>query len=288
MLCVAIVGLAMPAARAAEPQQGFAPDFDVSANYSFSTNGDLEQGAKVGEVEVKHTDIEVGMSFRLLEEWRFRTGVFASTSDLEFTGTVPLPDKLEAAGLSLSATKFFGGEAANNWRATLVVRPGVFSDGTGSSSDGFNAPVILSVGKRYSPTLAWDLGARFDPNSKNEILPVFGVRWDFHPDWMLSVGFPRTEVTYKLASNWILKGGLRFQGGTYHVGTALAPGLGDTYLEYREIRVGGGFEWKLSDSLSVNLDGGMVADRRFDYFDRDYELKGKSAAYLSIGISARF
>lgn len=288
LLCLAVAALTMPTAKAAEPPRGASADFDVSTNYSFSSNGDLERGAKVGEVKVKHADLEAGMSFRPSEEWRFRTGVFASTSDLEFTGAVPLPDKLKAVGLSLSATKFFGGEAANSWRATLVVRPGVFSDGTGSSSDGFNAPVILSVGKRYSPTLTWDLGVRFDADSKNEILPVFGVRWDFHPDWMLSVGFPRTEVTYKLAPNWTLKGGLRFQGGTYHVGTALAPGLGDTYLEYREIRVGGGFEWKLSDSISVNLDGGVVADRRFDYFERGYELKGNSATYLSIGISARF
>lgn len=285
---IALVGLIAPAVNAAQPQQGFSPDFDVSANYSFSSNGDLEHGTKVGEVEVKHADIEAGMTFRLFEGWRFRTGVFANTSDLELTGAVPLPDQLEGMGLSLSATKFFGGEASDGWRTTLIVRPGVFSDGSGSSSDGFNVPGILTVGKRYSPTLAWDVGIRFDPTSKNEVLPMFGVRWDFHPDWMLSVGFPRTEVTYKLASNWTLKGGLRFQGGTYHVETALAPGLGDTYLEYREIRVGAGFEWRINDSFSVNLDGGLVADRRFDYFERDYELKGDSAAYLSIGISTRF
>ncbi|OAM88970.1 DUF6268 family outer membrane beta-barrel protein [Termitidicoccus mucosus] len=288
LLCVAIGGLAIPAAKAAEPQQGFSPDFDVTAKYSFSTNEDLERGAKVGEVEVSHVEVEAGMSFRLFEGWRFRTGVFASRSDLELTGVVPLPDQLEAVGLSLSATKFFGGEDEDNWRATLIIRPGIFWDGSGSSSDGFNASTLLSVGKRYSPTLAWDVGVRFYPDSKDEVLPVFGVRWDFHPDWMLSVGFPRTEVTYKLAPNWTLKGGLRFQGGTYHVGTALAPGLGDTYLEYREMRVGGGFEWRINDSLSVNLDGGLVVDRRFDYFDRGYELKGDSTAYFSIGISARF
>ncbi|MFA6286280.1 MAG: DUF6268 family outer membrane beta-barrel protein [Opitutaceae bacterium] len=288
LLCVATIGLVMPVAKAAEPQPGFSPDFDVSANYSASTNGDLERGAKVGEIEVKRAEIEAGMSFRLFEEWRFRTGVFANTTDLELTGAVPLPDKLESFGLSLSATKFFGGEDENNWRATLVVRPGVSSDGSGSSSDGFSAPVIVSVGKRYSPTLAWDLGVRFDPNSNNEVFPVFGVRWDFLPDWMLSVGLPRTEVTYQLTEKWTLKGGLRFQGGTYHVGTALAPGLGDTFLEYREIRAGGGFEWKLSDSLSLNLDGGMVVDRRFDYFERGYELKGASTAYLSVGLSTRF
>lgn len=289
LVCAALVSLVAPALNAAEPPQGFSPDYDVAANYSFSTNGDLERGTKVGEVEVKHADIEAGMTFRSFEGWRFRTGVFANTSDIELTGAIPLPDQLEATGLSLSATKFFGGEAPDNWRATLILRPGVFSDGSGSSSDGFNVPGILTIGKRSSPTLSWDAGVRFDPTSKNEILPMFGVRWDFHPDWMLSVGFPRTEVTYKLAPNWTLKGGLRFQGGTYHVETALAPGLGDTYLEYREIRVGAGFEWKLSDSLSVNLDGGMVADRRFDYFERGYELKGgDSAAYLSIGLSARF
>jgi hypothetical protein len=284
----AFVGLVAPAVNAAEPPQGFSADYDVSASYSFSTKGDLERGSKVGEVEVKHAGIEAGMSFRLREGWRFRTGVFVNTSKLELTGAVPLPEQFEATGFSLSATKFFGGEAANNWRTTLILRPGVFSDGSGSSSEGFSVPGVLTIGKSYSPTLSWDAGVRFDSTSKNEILPMFGVRWDFHPDWNLSVGFPRTEVAYKLAPRWTLKGGLRFQGGTYHVATALAPGLGDTFLEYREIRVGGGFEWKLSDSFLLNLDGGVVADRRFDYFERGFEVKGDSTAYFAIGISARF
>lgn len=288
ILCLSMAELYVPAAESAAPEKGSSPSFDVSANFSFSSNGDLERGAEIGEVEVKHADIESGMTFRLFQEWRFRTGIFGSLTDLDHAGTVPLPDRLETAGLSLSATKFFGGEDANSWRATLVLRPGFFSEELGSSGSAFNVPGFLSIGKRISPRLAWDAGVRFDFKSQYEVIPMLGVVWDFHRDWTLSAGFPRTEIAYKLTPALTLKGGLRFQGGTYHIETAPAPGLGDTYLEYREIRVGGGFEWRINNSLSVTFDGGLVVDRRFDYFDRDYEMKGDSAAYLTIGITARF
>lgn len=287
-----ISGLAMPAANAVQPPTDSSPEFDLSTNASFSTGGDLERdgvAGVVGEVEVARFEFEAGIGFRHGEEWRFRVGAYAHATELEFNDTaVPLPDTLDSYGLSLAATKFFGGPAAEQWRATLMLRPGVSSDSSGSSDDGFNVPVIMTLGNRVGRTFSWDVGFRFDANSDDELLPVIGVQWDFRPEWKLSVGFPRTEVSYRLAERWTLKGGLRYQAGTYHVETALAPGLDDTYLEYREIRVGGGVEWRLNDTFTMHLDGGLVADRSFDYFERDYELQGDSAAYFSFGLSARF
>jgi hypothetical protein len=69
---------------------------------------------------------------------------------------------------------------------------------------------------------------------------------------------------------------------------ALAPGLGDTRLEYREFRLGGGFDYKLSTNLSAQVDAGAVVDRRFDYYNRSYTLDGKDAAYVSLGLTAKF
>jgi hypothetical protein len=36
------------------------------------------------------------------------------------------------------------------------------------------------------------------------------------------------------------------------------------------------------------IDAGYVADRKFDYFDRDYILNGEPAAYGSIALRAAF
>ena len=120
------------------------------------------------------------------------------------------------------------------------------------------------------------------------MLPILGARWDFAPAWTLAFGFPQTGISYQASSALTLKAGARFQGGTYHVSTARAAGLGDTWLEYRDIRLGAGFDYQIGKILTASLDGGVVIDRKFDYFDRNYDLDGKSVGYFTVSLRARF
>lgn len=271
---------------AQDAHRDIAASYDLSANYSFSPGSDLESGG--GEIEVQSFNFEAGAVIPLFEQWRIRAGIFTNKSDFDYTGLVTLPDELQAMGLSLSATKFFGDEGDNVWRTTFLLRPGSFSDSSGASGASFNAPGLLTFGKRISPTLSWDLGVRFDFRGEDEILPVLGLKWDFRPDWSLSLGLPKTEITYQMSENWTLNAGIRFQGGTYYIADVSDARLRDSYLDYREIRAGLGIEWNVTDSFSVNLDGGVVVDRQLDYFEKGSEVEGDSAGYFSFGLKSRF
>jgi hypothetical protein len=66
------------------------------------------------------------------------------------------------------------------------------------------------------------------------------------------------------------------------------PRLANTYLDYRELRVGVGGDFKLSETLSLSIDAGVMTDRRFEYYDRNYTLNGDPAAFVTLGISGRF
>jgi long-subunit fatty acid transport protein len=121
-----------------------------------------------------------------------------------------------------------------------------------------------------------------------KVIPMLGFRWTFAPSWELAVGFPRTGVSYTFSDVLSLSAGVSMQGGTYHISKAPAAGLGNTYLDYREFRAGLGAEYRMSKNLSVVVDGGMVLDREFDYYDRNVKLDGKSASYGRFSLKYQF
>jgi hypothetical protein len=147
---------------------------------------------------------------------------------------------------------------------------------------------IVMIGKEVSSTLSWNVGVAGMTRGDMKVFPVLGLRWSFAPDWDLEVGFPNTGVSYKVNEALTLNAGARFQGGTYYISKAPAAGLGDTYLEYQEIRLGLSAEYQISKNLSVVVDGGMTADRSYDYYDRNLKLDGKSAGYGSFSLKYQF
>jgi hypothetical protein len=201
---------------------------------------------------------------------------------------VPLPDRLEGVSFNVGAFKDLTKEFGPGWSVMGMLRPGFFADSTHFSGKSFNLSAMLSVGRKVSPDFSWNLGVGASLRSQNKVLPVSGVRWNFAPDWTLAVGFPRTGVTYKVSEALRLNAGLMFQGGSYYVATARGPGLGNTYLEYREFRVGSGIDWKIEKNLSVSLDAGAAVSRKFNYYDRSYQLDGKSVGFATVAAHFRF
>lgn len=261
---------------------------DVTVTSSFSSGSDLERGGKLGEATIRQYGVTYGTSFRIDDDLRLIGGAFGNWTDLDLSGTAPLPDRLSVVGLTLGATRSLREWIGPDWRATILLRPNFSADSSSLSGDGFNVPLILSVGHRASATFAWDLGLTINPEGRYAVLPLAGVRWDFAPGWTASVGFPQTGIAYEFSRALTFNAGARFQGGTYHVARSRGPVAGDTWLEYREVRLGAGFDYRFSPALSVTVDAGAVLDRRFDYFDRDYKIDGKSAAYVTLALRARF
>lgn len=261
---------------------------DVTVTSSFSSGSDLERDGKLGEATIRQYGVTYGTSFRIDDDLRLIGGAFGNWTDLDLSGTAPLPDRLSVVGLTLGATRSLREWIGPDWRATVLLRPNLSADSSSLSGNGFNVPMILSVGHRASATFSWDLGLTIDPEGRYAVLPLAGMRWDFAPGWTASVGFPQTGVAYHFSRALTFNAGARFQGGTYHVARSRGPVAGDTWLEYREVRLGAGFDYRFSPALSVTVDAGAVLDRRFDYFDRDYKIDGKSAAYVTLALRARF
>lgn len=261
---------------------------DVSASYSFSSDADIEKSGKLGSVEISHYEFAASASLPAPRTWRLSSEISWSRDEFDLTGPVPLPEELESIGLNFMAMKDLSLEIGPGWSAMAMLNPGFSSDSGEISADSFNLLMIVAIGKEVSPNLSWNLGVVGMTRGQTKVLPMIGVDWSFAPDWKLSVGFPRTAVYYQFNEALSLNAGVTFHGGTYYISEAPAAGLGDTYLDYQEIRAGFGAEYQISKRFSVVIDGGMTIERSFDYYDRNVELDGKSAAYGRLGVRCQF
>ena len=261
---------------------------DVSATYSFSTEGDVERDGVVGTVEASHYGVSVSASLPAPDTWMLSSEFSWKRHEFDLTGTIPLPDELDEFGINFMAMKDLSHEIGEGWSAMAMLSPSFASDSSDFSGDSLSLFGMLAIGKEVSPNFSWNVGIVGMTRGDMKVLPMLGVHWSFAPDWSLDLGFPETGISYQVSEALRLSLKASFEGGTYYVSEAPAPGFGDTYLDYQEIRFGLGVDYQISDKLSIVVEGGMVIDRTFDYYEEDIEFEGESAAYGRLSLRYQF
>jgi len=287
---VACLAAAFASPAWAQPAgRGPASSINLTFSHSAESDADLPGRPAAGKLSVDAWSVS-GKTTRML-----RPGVFASAGgtwerfEVDATSALPVPKKLQSAALNLAGAMALDGD----WMVSLTVSPGFYAAGSSPGMDGFNAPGLLLGTRKISPTFSVAVGLRFDAFSDNSILPIAGFRWQPAPEWTVSLGAPRTEVVYKIREGVELFGGGSMEGGGFAIDDPQLRSSGtislrDTYVDYREIRAGGGVRWALAETVSLEIEGGWVVDRRFDYYERSLEVKTDGASFWHVGLSTRF
>ncbi len=287
---VACLAAAFASPAWAQPAgRGPASSINLTFSHSAESDADLPGRPAVGKLSVDAWSVS-GKTTRML-----RPGVFVSAGgtwerfEVDATSALPVPKKLQSAALNLAGAMALNGD----WMVSLTVSPGFYAAGSSPGMDGFNAPGLLLGTRKISPTFSVAVGLRFDAFSDNSILPIAGFRWQPAPEWTVSLGAPRTEVVYKIREGVELFGGGSMEGGGFAIDDPQLRSSGtislrDTYVDYREIRAGGGVRWALAETVSLEIEGGWVVDRRFDYYERSLEVKTDGASFWHVGLSTRF
>jgi hypothetical protein len=260
-----------------------------SFGYGYSSKGDLERSGPAGDVAVQRVDLSISGRRPTAGGLMLVYGFNFTSNELETSPGTPLPERLAELSLNLGAIRRFNPE----WAVSAFARPGFYGDFT-EIGDSLNLPMLAVANYTRSKELTWTFGLNVNPMADNPVLPVAGVRWQFAPAWTFNLGFPQAGFVYQASPKATWRAGVSFQGGSFRISDNLgvpAPGvdrLANTLLDYREVRVGLGADLTLSAGFVLVLDAGMVTDRKFDYFDRDYQLNGEPAAYGSIALRAAF
>lgn len=259
-------------------------------SYGHTARGDLSDASVRGTVEVRHFDFSVTGRTALSQGTVLLHGLAYARNRFAVSGAALLPEAVEEITVSLGVQQVLSAR----WFIAAYLRPGFYGDGLSFDRRTFNAPLLATAFYTVDRDLSWIFGFSANAAADNPFIPVAGVRWKFAPDWTLNIGFPRAGLSYRAGENLLLHAGATVQGGGYRLTTALGspgvgrPALGRTWLEYREIRLGLGAEYNLSPRIALTADAGWTVDQRFDYFDRDYKLKGESVPYFALGLKGRF
>lgn len=282
------------AAPAPEPQ-------DTSAGFSFSSSYSLTgktkmkaEGNGVGKVDLQNYSFEA--SQKVLPQFTVGVGYEHTKigTDTEADTKAALPDNLR----SLSLKMVYFRQLNSDWSMVVMGSP-EWNTAQGSvfDSDGLGFSTGVQFSKRVSPTFSYSLGLGYNSQAKGslKVLPIAGLSWSPAPDWTLSVGFPRTGVTYRFTKELSLSLQAEGTGGSYYVkddplpSASGKPSLADTHLQFYDIRAGLALNYTVDKSTSLSLSVGEVLARRFDYHDRDYELKSRNMApYFSVSANFGF
>jgi hypothetical protein len=243
-----------------------------------------------GSVSVAHYELAVGGRFAAGPSGFGLLGLNYRTYQIDATGSVPVPQSLN----EISATLGLQRRLSPTWSVLAVLKPGLYGDFEQINGDSFNAPLLALANYSVRPGLTWTFGLNVSAIGENPVLPAIGVSWRFAPELTFNLAYPRTDVTWQVSQALATSIGIRFEGGSYRVTDTLGVPqagvrrLANTYVGLTEIRVGAGLRYNFNRSLRLDVEAGVMTDRKFDYYDRDYTLNGDAGTFASVSLNNLF
>jgi len=281
------LGAATASAQPAERGGGF----ELTARYSHTTSSDLNDAGPAAEVGVDSFNLGLRARAPLAERTQLLYGLGWDRHELDRSGATWLPATLKSLAAPVGVSHTFD----HKWRLLVTATPRIAGADGSLSTARFDLPVLALASYVQSPELTWSFGLRYGARSEIAVLPIAGVAWRFAPEWELKVGWPESGVSWRATEQLTLRAVATINGGDFRLGDdprvlaeRVGPSLANTWLEYREIRVGLAAEYAVSHALSVRAELGQVVDQRFEYIDRGVKLNGESPLYFGVGVVGRF
>lgn len=297
LLCLATISLASVAlaqeayketrtvASAAEARPAL-DIFSADASYVFESKLH-DHGVNFGDQDAFSGSLEYSHRFFLAGKIYLRAGF--SYQRFEFGNTfAPVPDHLQSIAGLVKLEYLVG----NDVGAFLEFRPGFYTeDHIGISS--FDVPITGGRVFVLQPEkLFLFVGANVAfLRGEYPILPVAGLVWRPNKQWTVNAIVPEPRLIYSpndRLSFWL---GGQLTGGSYRTdrdNTIFPVKLRNAAVDYSEYRAGVGIEFHPTNAVSLNVGGGYVFTRRFNFERADEEFKADGAPYLRAALHAEF
>jgi opacity protein-like surface antigen len=277
----------------ANPEKGLesaAVSCEASADYSYVGSSKTKAGvADLGNISEQAASTKAVVSRHLTEGCILRTGASWERYSFGLPDAMPLPTTLQSVSAVLGADF----ELSDQWIMRAEIQPGVYSDFDDISFDDVNAPLVVGGSYLVDKNLQWFLGLSVDARRRYPVLPGGGVRWKFANQWTLMFLLPKPRLEYDLSEKVILYMGADLRGGTFKLGKNFGSNhgrqnLNNVAVDFSEVRMGTGVTWEIRPGLKLDLEGGYMVFREFDFHTVDVSFDGRPAPYGQIAISANF
>jgi hypothetical protein len=241
----------------------------------------------LGEIDSAEFAVSYVESFGGGATWNWLAGVNLRRHQFDPPDGSPLPDDLNATAFVVGANWRIN----DRWRARLEVQPGIYSDFRDVSGSDFNAPVLVEAAFRFHDRLEVGVQLNVDAFRESPVFGSVGVSWRIDDRWLFSLWIPRPQIEFTLDEQWTAFAGASFAGGSFRVAEDFGQGvgrpeLGDTVVDFQEVRAGVGVRFTVLDKLALELAGGWMIDRRFHFHERDLLANGDGAPYVQFSLGA--
>jgi hypothetical protein len=299
---LALLALLAPLAHAQLQKQMLAPNsvgLVVSTTNSYSGKGDLKgPDGTYQDIRSRSFSFQASQTFYLAETDAATINLEYHHNDLlgcdKVERPVPLPNELRSLGGSFEYSHEFN----KTWSSAAGI--GLFNNVAGDRlvHKGWGTTIYAVAIRNKDPNHQCYYGLAYDSLSRDwKVVPVFGIQWTPSPGWTISLGVPKTAVSYSLRSNLTLSFELSGEGGTYYVEknrhpSAATHSLDNTRMEYSEVRLGFAAAWRINNRAAIMGSIGTAAYREFKYLeadDKSYRLRSQTASpYVSLTLCTAF
>jgi hypothetical protein len=202
----------------------------------------------------------------------------------------PIPDAVEGVNAVIGADI----QLTSALLVRIEAHPGAYGSFSHGNSRLFNVPITIGGSYFQTPDLVFIAGLGIDPNSNVPVFPAVGVHWKVSDRWLIDGVAPRPQVQFSLTDKITLFAGADIRNGTFRMDNQFGHSvrlekLNNAILDYWEVRGGGGLTWAIWNGVNLDIEGGVVPYRRFDFNRADFKVISSDwAPYVRVGLSATF
>jgi hypothetical protein len=267
--------------------------FNLDTSVSGQGDGSLDElkGQHMGSFAEIHTSAEGIGSYNLNDNLVFRLG--AGWERFSFLGVregTAIPGNLQSVNLVTGL----------NWQVSPVItlqmdlKPGFYGDVNHMATNNFDVPIEAGGAYFVSDTFQIVVGVGIDLFRNIPVIPGAGFRWQVTDKWLINAVLPKPQVTYQLNDAVGIYVGAEFLDSPFRMSGDFGSRnnikkLNDSILSYEEVHIGGGLAVKLSKTLTLDLNTGIVPYRKFDFDRAGYKLKSTDPVpYGELNLSFKF
>lgn len=259
--------------------------FELDSSYVFES--DLHRDGSFGDQYSIQNSFSYAHRILLNGHLYLRLGIDYSRFDFGSTGA-PVPGHLQSVAAVIGVDYMHN----NDVGAFIQVRPGIYTESDFGSA-AFDAPITLGRIWVLQPDRVYlftGVNAAF-LRGQFPVLPLVGLIWMPHEQWKVMAILPEPRVIYSPGDKIKFWAGGQLAGGSFRTdrdNTITPAKLNGAQVDYAEYRVGGGFIYSPAENLSIDLGGGYVIQRQFDFHRADIKYKTDGAPYLRVELRAGF
>jgi hypothetical protein len=266
--------------------------YEFEAESSYVGDGQATHGpANYGNFSEINSSASVVVSDQIRNNFILRLGVQWERYAFDTSSPVtPIPDAVEALNAVVGADI----QLTSAILLRVEAHPGAYGSFKHATSRLFNVPITIGASYFQNPDLVFIAGLGIDPNSDWPVIPAVGVHWKVSDRWLIEGVAPRPQLQFSLSDKITLFAGADLRTGTFRMNNEFGHSvrlekLNNAILDYWEVRGGGGLTWNIWNGVKLDIEGGLVPYRQFNFYRADFKVISSDwAPYVRVGLSATF